>query len=105
MGISGKNGPELQPHGNNFLEGHERRTSRDYATAEGLGKGDQQALDELTPMVYAELRRMAGKYARGERAGNSLQATALVNEVYLRMVEVGSVNWQDRAHSSQRRPL
>jgi hypothetical protein len=62
------------------------------------GKGDQQPLNELTPMVYAELRRMAGKYARGERAGNSLQATALVNEVYLRMVEVDSVNWQDRAH-------
>ena len=62
------------------------------------GKGDQRALDELTPMVYAELRRMAGKYARGERAGNSLQATALVNEVYLRMVEVSIVNWQDRAH-------
>jgi hypothetical protein len=37
------------------------------------GKGDQQALDQLTPMVYAELRRMAGQYARGERAGNSLQ--------------------------------
>ena len=62
------------------------------------GMGDRQALDELTPMVYAELRRMAGKYARNERTGNSLQATALVNEVYLRMVQVDSVNWQDRAH-------
>ena len=60
--------------------------------------GNQEALDALTPMVYVELRRMAGRYMRKEGAGNTLQATALVNEVFLRMVEVDQVNWQDRAH-------
>ena len=60
--------------------------------------GDQRALEELTPKVYLELRRMAAKYMRNERAGNTLQATALVHEVFLRLVQVESVSWQDRAH-------
>ena len=60
--------------------------------------GDQGALEELTPKVYLELRRMAAQYMRNERAGNTLQATALVHEVFLRLVEVDSVTWQDRAH-------
>jgi RNA polymerase sigma-70 factor, ECF subfamily len=60
--------------------------------------GDQLALEELTPKVYLELRRMAARYMRNERAGNSLQATALVHEVFLRLVEVDSVSWRDRAH-------
>jgi RNA polymerase sigma factor (TIGR02999 family) len=60
--------------------------------------GDRVALDRLTPMVYAELRRMAARYMAKERAGNSLQATALVNEAFLRLVEVDNVRWQDRAH-------
>src|SRR5665811_767474 len=60
--------------------------------------GDQGALEELTPKVYVELRRMAAKYMRNERAGNTLQATALVHEVFLRLVEVDNVSWQDRAH-------
>jgi RNA polymerase sigma-70 factor (ECF subfamily) len=61
-------------------------------------EGNQEALDALTPKVYLELRRMAGKYMRNERSGNTLQATALVNEVFLRLVEVDRVTWQDRAH-------
>src|SRR5713101_4584703 len=60
--------------------------------------GDQGALEELTPKVYMELRRMAAKYMRHEKAGNTLQATALVHEVFLRLVHVDSVTWQDRAH-------
>src|SRR5262249_4155180 len=60
--------------------------------------GDRDALDRLMPFVHEELRRAAGNYMRRERAGNSLQATALVNEVYLRLVDVTSVRWQDRAH-------
>ena len=59
--------------------------------------GDAAALDRLIPVVYQELRRMARRYMRNERAGNSLQTTALVNEVYLRLVDVENVNWQDRA--------
>src|SRR5580692_11439610 len=60
--------------------------------------GDRVALDRLTPMVYAELRRMAARYMAKERAGNSMQATALVNEAFLRLVEIDKVRWQDRAH-------
>ena len=62
------------------------------------GHGDQEALNQLTPRVYAELRRIARRCARGERSDNDLHATALVNEVYLRLVEVDSVDWKDRAH-------
>jgi RNA polymerase sigma-70 factor, ECF subfamily len=60
--------------------------------------GDQQALAELTPRVYLELRRIAAAYMRREGAGNTLPATALVHEVFLRLVEVDGVSWQDRAH-------
>jgi RNA polymerase sigma factor (TIGR02999 family) len=59
--------------------------------------GDRSALDRLTPIVYEELRRMARRYMRNERAGSTLQATALVNEVYLRLVDVKNVDWQHRA--------
>jgi RNA polymerase sigma factor (TIGR02999 family) len=73
----------------------------DSAAVTGLLKawtgGDQAALDRLIPVVYQELRRMARRYVRNERAGNSLQTTALVNEVYLRLVDVENVSWQDRA--------
>jgi RNA polymerase sigma factor (TIGR02999 family) len=60
--------------------------------------GDRAALAELTPKVYLELRRMANGYVRRESAGNSLPATALVHEVFLRLVSVDRVTWQDRAH-------
>jgi RNA polymerase sigma factor (TIGR02999 family) len=59
--------------------------------------GNQQALDQLMPLVYGELRRLAGHYMRSERPGHTLQATALVNEAYLRLVDM-DVPWQDRAH-------
>src|SRR5581483_9084977 len=59
--------------------------------------GDQTALDRLADKVYEELRRMAGRFMRNERAGNTLQTTALVNEVYLRLVDVKNVDWQQRA--------
>jgi RNA polymerase sigma factor (TIGR02999 family) len=62
------------------------------------GSGDRDALDRLTPRVYDELRRMSRKYMRNERVGHTLQATALVNDVYVRLVDVGSVDWKDRAH-------
>ena len=59
--------------------------------------GDQTALDRLSAQVYEELRRMARHYMRNERARNTLQTTALVNEVYLRLVDVKNVDWQQRA--------
>ncbi len=60
--------------------------------------GDQQALARLTPIVYGELHRLAGYYLRGERPDHSLQATALVNEAYLRLVDYKRMHWRDRAH-------
>jgi len=60
--------------------------------------GDQQALEKLTPLVHRELHRVARRYMAGERSGHTLQTTALVNEVYLRLVDCGQVNWHDRAH-------
>jgi RNA polymerase sigma factor (TIGR02999 family) len=60
--------------------------------------GDRAALDELVPLVHAELRRLARSYMRGERQGHTLQTTALINEAYLRLVEQKHVRWQNRAH-------
>ena len=60
--------------------------------------GDQQALDRLMPLVYDELRRIAGRYMKRERSEHTLQTTALVNEAYLRMVDQKNVDWQNRAH-------
>lgn len=60
--------------------------------------GDDGALGRLLPMVEGELRRIAARCMRGERAGHSLQATALVNEAYLRLVDARRVRWQDRSH-------
>ncbi|HYE14564.1 MAG TPA: sigma-70 family RNA polymerase sigma factor [Pyrinomonadaceae bacterium] len=61
-------------------------------------EGDQRALDELMPLVYAELHRLAARYMRGERPGHTLQTSALVNEVYLRLAGHEDIQWQDRAH-------
>ncbi len=61
-------------------------------------EGDQDALKRLTPIVYAELHRLAHGYMRGEHAGHSFQTTALVNEAYLRLVDYKRMHWQDRAH-------
>ncbi len=62
------------------------------------GRGDAQALERLTPAVYDELRRIAHGYMRRESPDNSLQATALVHEAYLKLVDGKVAQWQDRAH-------
>lgn len=62
------------------------------------GAGDMNALDALTPLVYDHLHRLARHYMAGERPGHTLQATALVNEAYLRLVDSSRVRWQNRAH-------
>jgi RNA polymerase sigma-70 factor (ECF subfamily) len=62
------------------------------------GGGDRGALDTLTPIVYDELRRLARFYMKRERPGHSLQATALVNEAYMRLVDYKAMQWQNRAH-------
>ena len=60
--------------------------------------GDEAALTALLPLVHDELKRMARRHMAGERPGQTLQATALVNEAFLRLVDVRRVNWQNRAH-------
>ena len=60
--------------------------------------GDQRAVEKLLPLVHDELRRIAKRHMAGERPGHVLQATALVNEAYLRLVDIRRVQWQDRAH-------
>ena len=60
--------------------------------------GDAAALDQLVPIVYAELHRMAERQLRAERSDHTLQPTALVNEVYLKLVDIHRVQWHDRSH-------
>lgn len=60
--------------------------------------GNREALDELLPLVYDELRRVAGSHLRGERDNHTLQATALVNEAYMRLLEQKEVDWENRLH-------
>jgi RNA polymerase sigma factor (TIGR02999 family) len=62
------------------------------------GSGDDKALEQLTPVVENELHRLAHRCMSRENPGHTLQTTALVNEVYLRLVDIHSVDWQDRAH-------
>jgi RNA polymerase sigma factor (TIGR02999 family) len=61
-------------------------------------RGDQAALEQLMPLVYGELRRLAAAYLRRERSNHTLQSTALVNEAFLRMVQQHEVQWRNRAH-------
>src|SRR5207245_11512292 len=60
--------------------------------------GDEEALQKLMPLVYQELHRAARHYMAGERSGHTLQTTALINEVYLRLVDVRQMSWHNRAH-------
>jgi len=62
------------------------------------GAGDEEALQKLTPLVYRELHCAARHYMAGERSGHTLQATALINEVYLRLIDARHMDWQNRAH-------
>ena len=61
-------------------------------------KGNQKALDDLTPLVYRELRQLAAGYLRKERQGHTLQPTALVHEAYMRLVDQTNPTWQSRSH-------
>ena len=77
-----------------------RNAARHQVTAllQAWGTGDETALQALTPLVEPHLRRVARTYMRRERAGQTLQPTALVNEVYLRLADLGHVHLRDRAH-------
>jgi len=75
--------------------GHSQQGATELLVASGAG--DKAALDELMPVVYDELRRLAQKYLSRERENHTLQTTALVHEAYLRLIDQKSVNWQNRA--------
>jgi RNA polymerase sigma factor (TIGR02999 family) len=60
--------------------------------------GKQEALDDLMPLVYAELHRQAAQYLRRERTDHTLQTTALINEAYLKLIDQKDVNWESRTH-------
>ena len=62
------------------------------------GHGDERALEQLTPLVYVELRKAAKRQMARERGDHTLQTTALINEVYLRLVNLDNITWQHRAH-------
>jgi RNA polymerase sigma factor (TIGR02999 family) len=61
-------------------------------------RGDRTALEQLTPRVYDELRRIAARFMQDERSENTIQATALVHEAYLKLIDITNVDWQHRAH-------
>jgi len=62
------------------------------------GEGDREALEKLTSLVYEELHRLAASYLRSQRPDHTLQATALIHEAYLRLLEINEIEWQSRAH-------
>jgi RNA polymerase sigma factor (TIGR02999 family) len=74
------------------------QTSETTQLLRAWADGDSGALEQLTPRVYRTLRRIAGYQMQNERAGNSMQATALVHEAYLQLIDVNNVSWQHRAH-------
>src|SRR5262249_7393674 len=77
----------------------DREPSADVVTlVENARRGDEQALTTLLPLVYDELRRVASGYIRRERQGVTLQPTALVHEVYLRLLKDSKLSWESRAH-------
>src|SRR5438132_14203071 len=74
-------------------------SSRDVTALLGdWSRGNRSALNQLLPLIYAELRRIAARQLRSERVGHTLQPTALVHEVYLRLVDQRQVDWHNRAH-------
>ena len=76
----------------------EPRTHKVTDLLQAWSSGDGEALQKLVPLVYRQLHRAAQRYIAGERSGHTLQATALINEVYLRLVNVRQIDWQNRAH-------
>jgi RNA polymerase sigma factor (TIGR02999 family) len=75
-----------------------RRGSEIATLVDTARQGDEQALSTLIPLVYDELRKLAAGYMRRERPGQTLQATALVHDVYLRLLKDSQLSWQNRAH-------
>jgi len=88
-------GNGIQPVASN---GHGESSSQVTQLLSRWGKGDRSVLDQLTPLVYNELRRLAHRHMSGERPDHTLQTTALVNEAYLKLADQTHANWSNRAH-------
>lgn len=73
-------------------------THRATALLLEFSQGRREAIDDLLPIIYDELKRVAASYLRRERGGHTLQPTALVNEAYMKMVDITQVSWQNKAH-------
>lgn len=80
------------------MANHSAECSETTKLLRAWAKGDQSALERLTPRVYEELRRIAGRFMRNEQAGRTLQTTALVHEAYIKLIDIDNVDWQHRAH-------
>jgi len=78
-------------------EGEESKSSNITDLLIGWGNGDRRALDEMLPLVYDELRRLASHYLSRENPGHTLQTTALVHEAYVRLIDQRRVDWKNRA--------
>ena len=63
-----------------------------------LSDGKREVVDEILPLIYGELKRIAANYLRRERSDHTLQPTALVNEAYIKMIDITQVSWQNKAH-------
>lgn len=85
-------------HDHSQTSSEENQTSETTQLLRAWADGDRGALERLTPRVYRTLRRIAGYQMQYERDGHSMQATALVHEAYLELIDVTNVNWQHRAH-------
>jgi RNA polymerase sigma factor (TIGR02999 family) len=97
--VSGKDGGELQSgHSGNRTVEESAKSAEITRLLKAWGRGDGSALDRLTPLVYEHLHRMARGYMRHERPGHTLQATALVNEAFVRLVDARDLDWTDRTH-------
>ncbi len=77
---------------------HEAEQTEANRALAALGEGDSGAAQRLLPMVYAELRALAGSYFRGQRADHTLQPTALVHEAFVRLIDQSGIQWKSRAH-------
>jgi RNA polymerase sigma-70 factor (ECF subfamily) len=78
--------------------GTQPRTQEVTGLLKAWGQGEDAALEQMIPVVYKELRRIAHRNMAGERQGHTLQTTALVNEAYVRLIDFRKVNWHDRVH-------
>src|SRR5438094_299700 len=98
IGIGGKQGEKVERPAGRYNRAIPGSVDDITTLLVAWGRGDEAALQQLIPLVHRELHQIARRCLKGERPGHSLQPTALVNEAYLRLVDVRRMSWQDRTH-------